>query len=152
MKKLLSVIVCLFLGVTMMMAQTKTVQGVVLSGEDGEPIIGASVVVTGTTTGTVTDIDGNFSLKVADNAKTLTVSFVGMESVTANITSRKMEIVLNANNEVLDEVMVVAFGTAKKSAFTGSAKVVGEEQLALSQVSDVTSALAGAVAGETLSI
>ena len=70
MKKLLSVIVCLFLGVTMMMAQTKTVQGVVLSGEDGEPIIGASVVVTGTTTGTVTDIDGNFSLKVADNAKT----------------------------------------------------------------------------------
>ena len=72
MKKLLSVIVCLFLGVTMMMAQTKTVQGVVLSGEDGEPIIGASVVVTGTTTGTVTDIDGNFSLKVADNAKTLT--------------------------------------------------------------------------------
>ena len=150
MKKLLSVIVCLFLGVTMMMAQTKTVQGVVLSGEDGEPIIGASVVVTGTTTGTVTDIDGNFSLKVADNAKTLTVSFVGMESVVANISNRKMEIVLNANNEVLDEVMVVAFGTAKKSAFTGSAKVVGEEQLALSQVSDVTSALAGAVAGVTL--
>ena len=150
MKKLLSVIVCLFLGVTMMMAQTKTVQGVVLSGEDGEPIIGASVVVTGTTTGTVTDIDGNFSLKVADNAKTLTVSFVGMESVVANITSRKMEIQLNPNNEVLDEVMVVAFGTAKKSAFTGSAKVVNSETLAKSQTSNVTTALSGTVPGVTL--
>lgn len=147
MKKLLSVIVCLFLGVTMMMAQTKTVQGVVLSGEDGEPIIGASVVVTGTTTGTVTDIDGNFSLKVADNAKTLTVSFVGMESVTANITSRKMEIVLHSSDEVLDEVMVVAYGTTTKGAFTGSAGVVKSEKLELRQVSDVSNALAGAVAG-----
>ena len=80
MKKLLSVIVCLFLGVTMMMAQTRTITGRVISSEDGEPIIGASVVVTGTTTGTVTDIDGNFSLKVTENAKTVTVSFVGMEN------------------------------------------------------------------------
>ena len=132
------------------MAQNRTVTGVVLSGEDGEPIIGASVVVTGTTTGTVTDINGNFSLKAPESAKTLTVSFVGMESKTVNISNKAMEIVLSANNEVLDEVMVVAFGTAKKSAFTGSAKVVGEETLGLSQVSDVTQALAGAVPGVTL--
>ena len=123
MKKLLSIIGCLVMSMTMMMAQNRTVTGVVLSGEDGEPIIGASVVVTGTTTGTVTDINGNFSLKAPESAKTLTVSFVGMESKTVNISNKAMEIVLSANNEVLDEVMVVAFGTAKKSAFTGSAKV-----------------------------
>ena len=151
MKKLLSVIVCLFLGVTMMMAQTKTVQGVVLSGEDGEPIIGASVVVTGTTTGTVTDIDGNFSLKVADNAKTLTVSFVGMESVVANILNRKMEIVLNATDEVLDEVMVVAYGTQKKSSFTGAASTIKAQNLQKMQVSNLSKSLEGAVAGVQIS-
>ena len=147
MKKLLSVIVCLFLGVTMMMAQTKTVQGVVLSGEDGEPIIGASVVVTGTTTGTVTDIDGNFSLKVADNAKTLTVSFVGMESATVNISNRKMEIVLGASDEVLDEVMVVAYGTQKKSSFTGSASTVDSKKLELRPITSVTNGLEGQTTG-----
>ena len=151
MKKLLSVIVCLFLGVTMMMAQTKTVQGVVLSGEDGEPIIGASVVVTGTTTGTVTDIDGNFSLKVADDAKTLTVSFVGMESVVANILNRKMEIVLNATDEVLDEVMVVAYGTQKKSSFTGAASTIKAQNLQKMQVSNLSKSLEGAVAGVQIS-
>ena len=98
MQKLLALIVGFFLSTTIMMAQTKTVQGVVLSGEDGEPIIGASVVVTGTTTGTVTDIDGNFSLKVADNAKTLTVSFVGMESVVANILNRPLFRRINTTN------------------------------------------------------
>ena len=146
MKKLLSVIVCLFLGVTMMMAQTKTITGRVISGEDGEPIIGASVVVTGTNTGTVTDIDGNFSLKVAENAKTVTVSFVGMEKQTVSI-KKNMTIELSPNNEVLDEVMVVAFGTQKKESFTGAAAVVKSEDLAKHVATNVTSTLAGTVPG-----
>ena len=146
MKKLLSVIVCLFLGVTMMMAQTKTITGRVISGEDGEPIIGASVVVTGTNTGTVTDIDGNFSLKVAENAKTVTVSFVGMEKQTVSI-KKNMTIELSPNNEVLDEVMVVAFGTQKKESFTGAAAVVKSEDLAKHVATNVTSSLAGTVPG-----
>ena len=62
MRKFLSLIVMLVMGMTMLMAQTKTVTGTVVSAEDGEPIIGASVIIPGTTTGTVTDIDGNFSV------------------------------------------------------------------------------------------
>ena len=129
-----------------MMAQNKVVTGRVISGEDGEPIIGASVIVPGTTQGTVTDIDGNFSLKVADDAKNLVVSYVGMATQTVAI-KKNMTVVLSANDEVLDEVMVVAFGTQKKSAFTGSAAVVNSESLSAHVTSDVTNALVGSVPG-----
>ena len=134
------------MGVTMMMAQTKVVTGRVISSEDGEPIIGASVIVPGTTTGTVTDLDGNFSLKVAESAKQLTVSFVGMETQTVTI-KKNMTVTLSANNEVLDEVMVVAFGTTKKEAFTGSAAVVKSEDLSKHVATNVQSTLAGSVPG-----
>jgi len=146
MKKLLSVIVFLLVGMTMMVAQTKVVTGRVISSEDGEPIIGATVIVPGTTNGTVTDIDGNFSIKVAETAKNLSVSFVGMETQTVAI-KKNMTIALSANNEVLDEVMVVAFGTTKKEAFTGSAAVIKSEDLQKHVATNVTSTLAGSVPG-----
>lgn len=130
----------------MMMAQ-KTVTGSVISAEDGEPIIGATVVVTGTTTGTVTDVDGNFSIKAPESAKTLSVSYVGMETQEVTITGKKLKVILSANNEVLDEVMVVAFGTSSKKAFTGSASVIKAEGIVKTQTSNVTSSLAGQVAG-----
>lgn len=150
MRKFLSLIVMLVMGMTMLMAQTKTVTGTVVSAEDGEPIIGASVIIPGTTTGTVTDIDGNFSLKVPENSTTLSVSFIGMETENVKIGKGKLNITLSASNEILDEVMVVAFGQAKKSAFTGSAAVVGSDELGKAQVTSVTSALAGAVPGVSL--
>lgn len=130
-----------------MMAQTKTVSGRVISGEDGEPIIGASVVATGTTSGSITDIDGNFSFNVPESAKTLTVSYVGMASQVVNITGKKMTITLSSNNEVLDEVMVVAYGTAKKSSFTGSASVVGSKQMEKRVISNALNALEGNTSG-----
>lgn len=83
------------------------------------------------------------------SAKTLVVSYIGMESQTVTI-KPNLKVVLRTNSEMLDEVMVVAFGTAKKSAFTGSAKVVSSEKLEQSQVTSVTNALAGAVPGVTL--
>ena len=147
MKKLLSIIVTLVMTVTMMTAQTKPVSGTVISAEDGEPIIGASVIATGTSTGTVTDIDGKFSFNAPASAKTLTVSFVGMETAVVNIASGKMTISLSVNDAVLDEVMVVAYGTAKKSSFSGSASTVKADNLEKLQVSDVSKALEGAVAG-----
>lgn len=133
--------------VTMMTAQTKPVSGTVISAEDGEPIIGASVIATGTSTGTVTDIDGKLSFNAPASAKTLTVSFVGMETAVVNIASGKMTISLSVNDAVLDEVMVVAYGTAKKSSFSGSASIVKADNLEKLQVSDVSKALEGAVAG-----
>ena len=147
MKRFLSFIVMLVMGMTMLMAQTKTVTGTVISAEDGEPIIGASVIVPGTTIGTVTDIDGNFTLKVPENSTSLNVSFIGMNTETVTIGKGKLNITLTSSDEILDEVMVVAYGTTTKGSFTGSAGVVKAEKLELRQVSDVSNALAGAVAG-----
>lgn len=146
MRKLLSFIVMLVMSMTMLMAQNKTVTGVVTSAEDGEPVIGASVIVPGTSIGTVTDIDGQFSLKVPENAKTLRVTFVGMEAQDVKI-SPKMSIVLGADNEILDEVMVVAFGAQKKSSFTGSAAVVDSKNIDKHVTTNVANTLVGSVPG-----
>ena len=149
MKKRLNLILSsLFLCVGMALAQT-TANGVVVSAEDGEPIVGATVKVVGTNTGAVTNIDGQFSVSVPGKNSKLEVSFVGYTTQTV-AAGRNLTISLESDTENLDEVMVVAFGTEKKSAFTGSAKVVGSEELALSQVSSATNALAGAVAGVQL--
>ena len=120
MRKLLSIIAMLVMSVTMLLAQNKTVTGVVTSAEDGEPVIGASIVVVGTQIGTTTDVDGKFSLSVPQNAKTVRVSYVGMESKDVAI-SNKMSIVLGADNEVLDEVVVTAMGVKRDRKALGYA-------------------------------
>ena len=113
MKKLTYLLLCLFfVGIGLANAQTRTVTGTVISAEDGEPVIGASVIVKGTTTGTVTDFDGAFNLEVPSSAKTLVFSYVGMVAKEAPIQD-VMRIVLNTAATELDEVMVVAYGTAK---------------------------------------
>ena len=149
-RKLMLLLACLFVGIGLVTAQTQTVTGVVISEEDGQPVIGASVRVENTQLGAITDVDGKFQIaNVPSSAKTLVVSYIGMESQTVTI-KPNLKVVLRTNSEMLDEVMVVAFGTAKKSAFTGSAKVVSSEKLEQSQVTSVTNALAGAVPGVTL--
>ena len=137
-------IACLFLSIGMALAQTQ-VSGTVTSSEDGSPVIGASIKVVGTNTGTVTNIDGNFSLNVSANAK-LEVSYIGMVTKTIKA-AKNMKIVLDPDNQSLDEVMVVAYGTAKKSAFTGSAAVVGSEELSKKVTTNVADALVGSVSG-----
>jgi len=151
MRKLLSLIVCLTMGVTMLMAQGTVQTGRVISAEDGEPIIGASVKVDGTTNGTVTDANGEFSVKVSSSDKSLTISYIGMETLQVGVTpGKKLKIVLTNNDEVLDEVMVVAYGTAKKSSFTGSAKQLKADAIESHVSTNVTSSLAGATAGVQL--
>ena len=141
---------CLFVGIGLVTAQTQRVTGVVISDEDGQPVIGASVQVKGTQQGTITDVDGKFTLSnVPSSAGTLVISYVGMHTEEIEIQSN-MTVRMKTNAELLDEVMVVAFGTAKKSAFTGSATVVDNEKIQQSQVTSVTSALAGAAPGVTL--
>ena len=147
-KRLTMILACLFLSLGMALAQTK-VNGTVVSQEDGEPIIGATVLVVGTQVGTVTDANGRFSLTCPAGKQTLRITYVGMEPL--EVSARpNMRIVLTSDQSALDEVIVVAFGTAKKSAFTGSATVVGADELAKSQVTSVTNALAGAVPGVQL--
>ena len=128
------------------MAQTKQVSGIVISEEDGYPIIGASVILKGTTIGTVTDFDGKFTIgNVPATAKTVTVSYVGMQTQEVAVTPQ-MKITLKSDSEVLDEVVVVAYGTIKKSAFTGSAATISEDKLKTPAAS-FDKSLAGKVAG-----
>lgn len=146
MKKRLSMILAsLFLFVGMAMAQTQ-ITGTVVSSEDGQPVIGASVKVVGTKTGTVTDTDGNFSLSVPTNGTKLEVSYIGMLTKSVKASS-KMKVSLDPDNKTLDEVMVVAYGTAKKSAFTGSASVIKAEEIGKIQTANPVNALTGKVPG-----
>ena len=149
-RKLMLLLACLFVGIGLVTAQTQTITGVVISEEDGQPVIGASVLVKGTQLGTITGVDGDFTLpNVPSSAKTLRVSYIGMQTQEVGI-KPNVKIIMKPDTEMLEEVMVVAFGTAKKSAFTGSATVVSAEKLEQSQVTSVTDALAGAVPGVTL--
>ena len=138
---------CLFIGIGLVNAQISKVTGTVISEEDGLPVVGASIVVKGTTTGTVTDMDGKFTLtNVPSSAKTLMVSFIGMKTQEVVIRP-KMSITLKPDAEILDEVVVTAYGTSTKGSFTGSAAVMKADKLEKRQVSNVSQALAGAVAG-----
>ena len=139
---------CLFIGIGLVNAQIAKVTGVVTSEEDGLPVVGASVLVKGTTQGTVTDMDGKFELtNVPSSAKTLMISFIGMRTQEVPVSKSHMSVVMKADNAMLDEVMVVAYGTAKKSSFTGSATIVKGDKLAKRPVANVTKALDGSVAG-----
>lgn len=147
-KKAMLLLTCLFVSIGWLTAQMSSVSGVVISEEDGEPVVGASVLVEGTTMGTVTDVDGKFTIgNLPSSAKTLQVSFIGMQSQTVAIKPGNLRVILKADSEMLDEVMVVAYGTAKKSAFTGSASVMKSESLEKRQVTNVSNALSGSVSG-----
>ncbi|HJD74670.1 MAG TPA: TonB-dependent receptor [Bacteroides reticulotermitis] len=146
-RKLMLLLACLFVGLSQVAAQSQTITGVVISEEDGQPVVGASVLVKGTTKGTITDIDGKFSLSnVPSSAKTLQISYIGMHSQEVAI-KPTVKVVMAPDNKVLDEVMVVAFGTQKKSAFTGSATVINSEELAKRVTTNVANALVGTTPG-----
>lgn len=145
-KTLLLLFVCLFVGISHAQAQV-TVKGTVISSENNEPVIGASVLVKGTTNGTITDINGQFTLtNISPTNKTIIVSFIGMETQEVTI-KPEMKIVMTSTTEVMEEVLVVAYGTAKKSAFTGSAKMIHTEQITKRPVTNVIESLSGQVAG-----
>lgn len=138
-------IACLFLSIGMALAQTQ-VSGTVTSSEDGSPVIGASIKVVGTNTGTVTNIDGNFSLNVSANAK-LEVSYIGMVTKTVKA-AENMKIVLDPDNKSLDEVIVTGYGSAKKlGSVVGAVSTVGEKKLETVVTPNFTDALSGQVSG-----
>ena len=147
-KRLTMFMVSLFLFVGSALAQTK-VSGTVLSQEDGQPIIGAAVKVVGTSTGMLTDMNGRFSVTLPEGKTQLEITYLGFVGQTVKA-KNGMRVFLKADSKMVDEVIVVAFGTAKKSAYTGSAKAVNSEEIALSQTTSVTGALAGNVAGVQL--
>ena len=127
------------------------VQARVISGtvkdQTGETIISASVVVKGTTLGTVTDFDGNYTLDVPDDAKVLVFSYIGMKTQELNITGDVMNVVLSENSEVLEEVVVTGYGTTKKRDLVTAVSSVGSDQLKDIPVTTAAEALQGKLAG-----
>lgn len=145
-KRLMMFIACVFLNLGMALAQTH-VSGVVTSSEDGSPIIGASVKIVGTTSGTVTDIDGNFTLDVESNKAELEFSYIGM--VTKKLkASEKMQVVLDPDTQVLEQVIVTGYGAAKKlGSVVGAISNIGEKKLETVVTPNFTDALSGQVSG-----
>ena len=144
-KRLTMFFACLFLCVGSALAQTK-VAGTVLSQDDGQPIIGAAVKVDGTSTGMLTDVNGRFSLTLPEGKNTITISYLGYISQTLKA-KNGMRVFLKSDAAALDEVIVVAYGTQKKSAFTGSAAQVDSKAIEAHVSSNVANALAGAAPG-----
>ena len=147
-KRLTMFMMSLFLCVGSMLAQTK-VSGTVLSQEDGQPIIGAAVRVVGTSTGLLTDVNGKFTLTLPEGKNQLEISYLGYlsERVAAK---NNMRVFLKTDAKTLDDVLVIGYGTSKKSAFTGSAVEVDSKDITAHVTSTATNALTGKVAGITV--
>lgn len=125
------------------------VKGSVKDGK-GEPVIGASVVEKGTTNGTITDIDGNFTLNVNPGA-VLEISYIGYKTQTVNATfSHSISVILEEDNEVLDEVVVIGYGTLKKKDLTGSVAGIGGDKISERKTTQLSTALQGAISGVTV--
>ena len=144
-KRLTMFLAVLVLCVGSALAQTK-VSGTVLSQDDGQPIIGAAVKVDGTSTGMLTDVNGRFSLTLPEGKNSITISYLGYLSQTVKA-KNGMRVFLKSDAAALDEVIVVAYGTQKKSAFTGSAAQVDAKAIEAHVSSNVANALAGAAPG-----
>lgn len=129
-----------------MFAQQITVQGVV-KDQTGETVIGASVMEKGTTNGTITGIDGDFSLNMFPNG-TLVVSFVGYKTQEVQVKGQKqLQVVLSEDAEMLDEVVVIGYGTMKKSDLTGAVSSIGNKDIKDSPVSNLGQAIQGKISG-----
>ena len=153
MKKFLILLLCI-MSFGVVHAQTTTLSGRVLSAEDNQPIPGVSVSVTGTTVGTVTSIDGTFSLDVPEGSASLQFSFVGMvtQTVTINYSSpSSFEIVMEEDYLNLDEVIVVGYGTKGKNTLTGSTVQITSDEFKDVPVVSIDQTLQGKVAGLTIS-
>ena len=145
MKRLSLLLVSLLLVCTAALAQV-TITGTVVSAGDNEPVIGATVTVVGTKTGAATDLDGRFTVTVPNANSQLNISYIGMTPVTVKA-ENGMVVELHSNTQDLDEVVVVAYGTAKKSELTGAVSQVTAQQIEARPVTSVTSALEGTTTG-----
>ncbi len=138
---------CLFVGIGLVTAQTLKVTGVVISEEDGQPVVGASVLVKGTSQGTITDMNGNFTLpNVPSSAKTLQVSYIGMQTQEVGIKAN-VKILLKSDAQVIEEVVVTGYGIQRKASFTGAASMVGKDVIEKRTDPNFVKSLEGAIPG-----
>lgn len=144
---ILTIVFCLGLN-SISLSQTQEVSGVVISGEDNLPLPGVSILVKGTTTGTVTDIDGKFALNVFGPADVLVLSFIGFNPMEVTIGSKTtFDIILLPDTRSLEEVIVVGYGVQKKETITGAIATVKGKELTKSPAMNLSNSIAGRMAG-----
>lgn len=146
MKKVLLILLAVMTA-AQMYAQ-KTLTGTITDGDTQEPIIGASVQVTGTSSGGVSDLDGHFSIVIPEGRKTVTISYVGYKSQTINIVGKSsINIMLQPSASDLDEVVVVGYGTMKRSDLTGSVASIDEKAIKEGVNTSLEQSMQGRIAG-----
>jgi len=143
-KRLMLFLVSFFLSAGIAMAQTQ-VSGTVISSEDNEPIIGASIIVEGLKTGAVTDLNGNFTLSVPKGKK-IVVSYIGMQTQTLS-PKPTMKITLSPNNETLNEVVVTGVSNMDRRMFTGATDKIKANDAIIGGMADISRSLEGRSAG-----
>mgnify|MGYP000862951594 CR=1 FL=1 len=148
----LKVIILLLSGFTpTLLFSQVTVKGVVMDAQR-EPLIGANIIEKGTSNGTVTDIDGNFTLNVRNANSILTFSYIGFITKEVKATSSRLEIILESDVQMMEEVIVVGYGSQKKESVVGSISTLSSADLVQSGTSNLTTAFAGKVPGLTFTI
>ena len=136
----------LLMGCLQLLAQTRTIKGVVTDAQNGEALIGATVMVEGDKSGTVTDFDGNFSLQVPSSAKKVKISYIGYIDQVVAI-SDNMKVNLESDSKALADVVVIGYGTARKSDLTGSVATVKAKDFNKGLVSSPEQLINGKVSG-----
>lgn len=145
--KLLGLLIVTLISMSSLLAQTR-ISGVVTSQEDGTPIPFASVFVKGTNVAATTDSDGKYLINVSEGATTLSFNVIGMRSIDVEINGRiVINVTMQQDAVALDDVLIVAYGTAKKESFTGSAQVIKSDVIEKRTIANVTKALDGMAAG-----
>ena len=145
--RLTTLLMAFVLSSAFVFAQTKTVTGTVVD-EMGEPVIGANVIVVGTTNGATTDIDGNFSIQDVANGASLKVTYIGYKEQIIPVAGKtSFNIALAEDRDELDEVVVIGYGTVKKRDLTGAVASVSGDKLKANPVSNVAQALQGQLPG-----
>lgn len=145
-KRSLLLVALFVIGCLQLMAQTRTINGEVTDAQNGEALIGATVMVEGEKGGTVTDFDGNFSLQVSSSAKKIKVSYIGYIDKVLSV-SDNMKVKLESDSKALADVVVIGYGTARKSDLTGSVATVKSKDFNKGLVSSPEQLINGKVSG-----
>jgi TonB-linked SusC/RagA family outer membrane protein len=147
MKKMINVLLCFMISISVMVAQNVRVTGTVVSGDDNEPIVGASVMAKGTSIGTITNLDGQFDLNVPASARILIISYIGMQSEEVGA-GTDLRVVLKSTTQALGEVVVTALGISRDKKTLGYAvQQIGGEDVNTVKTNNFVTALSGKVSG-----
>lgn len=150
---LIIIIGCSFFGLSAQNAQLRTITGTVLD-IDGIPVIGVTVIVKGTSEGTITDVDGNYQINVSGESSILVFSYIGYETQEILVTAgtNKLNVVLREDTKLLDEVVVIGYGTVRKKDLTGSVSHVGSDVIETKVATTVADFLKGNLAGVNIGV